>query len=1384
MAFKDKKIASFRVTLIIALIAAMYGVLPIGASAQGSVETDAAQNKCQPGSGWMWTAGPSEPDLASQAQAELAQQGIHGIVEARGYGETDSCGTYLPHGVDFSIKLADKQFSSQAGVNDAIRSTLKKHGKPGLGNVKLLSSDGELISNNVNDTSSVSEKIGMDALSAQALPGDPITKNVYVIVYDPLLSSGQKLSQHMGWNSHATITQQTVDFFKQATNNKMNYVVTDTTVVTSGWPELVDGFTYTEQEYLAVMSGQQPHHEPTGVDYNKIVNSAQFDICGRANRGEIDEVWIYNGPWFGFYESTLVGPGAYYFNSPPVGGTHNCNRLIPIMGPSPERLVDEAVHNFTHRTESTMSKVYGGWQQNNTSHNWNKFALVKAQSPNYSYSGCGSSHYPPNATSDYNYANPSSVLSNCEDFLNYPTLSDPLQVVQPVTCSIWGCNQLGYFRYWFGHVPSFAGCAPDNAANDWWKYLANPGYALYPANACQPDMRIISGNVGAPAALLSYVDGTSKNVLTDASGNYFLMVSNNWSGTVTPSKAGYSFSPVSRTYTDVITDMYNQDYTSQGGGPLTFYVSIATGNNSNSCTSTAAPCRDIQEAINKASAGDSIKVANGRYLFSSNPTPNVVIINKNLTLSGGWTADFTSQNGASTIDGANVNNGILIISGTVAVENFIIENSISSNSGAIYIVNGSLTLKKSTLRNNVATSNGAGIFVDNGTVNVINSTISGNQANGAGGGIYAANNSGASVTIQNSTIAYNHASRGGGISRTTGSFNLTNTILANNTSSLSSPDCDGTIAAASFSLIENIAGCSITSGSNNLNVDPQLESTLTGAMPVHMPLNSSPIIDAGTSTGCPAVDQLGTIRPQSTSCDIGAVEYVGVINTPTHTPTFTPTYTNTPTPTGTNTPTPTSTFTVTPSTSGNSLYLSLTSSQTIGGISSSDEDILRFNGSAWSVFFDGSDVGVGSPDLFAFSLLDADTMLMSFSANVTVQGISATPQDILRFDATSLGSTTAGTFSLYFDGSDVGFDSSSEVIDSISVLPDGRLLMSTTGSPSVPGLATGRDEDVLAFSPTSLGNTTSGSWALYFDGSDVGLGDSNNEDVDALDVLSNGDIYLSTLGDFAVSGLSGADEDVFICVPTSIGDVTACSYAPGLYFDGSSHGLAANDVDAFNYLASGPIPTATHTPRPTLTATGGVVPTSTYTPTSTPSQIVVSVTPTFTPTPTLVPSHTPTHTQTTGGSLLTFTPIADAYVDSANPAANYGMLTTLRVDGSPIVRSYLRFNVQGLSGPVTRATLRIFANSASSQGCTAGTVSDNTWSESTINYNNAPPIGSALGSSGPFGAGVWVSMDVTAYIAGNSTYNLALTTPGTTAVSLASRQSGANTPQLIVETAP
>jgi hypothetical protein len=229
----------------------------------------------------------------------------------------------------------------------------------------------------------------------------------------------------------------------------------------------------------------------------------------------------------------------------------------------------------------------------------------------------------------------------------------------------------------------------------------------------------------------------------------------------------------------------------------------------------------------------------------------------------------------------------------------------------------------------------------------------------------------------------------------------------------------------------------------------------------------------------------------------------------------------------------------------------------------------------------------------------------------------------------------------------------------------------------------------------------------------------------------------------------------------------------------------------------GSVPTATFTRTPTFTPTLG----PTFTPTSTPTPTATftrTATPTRTPTPgatftptpsatpsrTPTPSSTPTRTPTTISQQVTFVPVMDSYVNADSPTTNYGTATTFRVDGSPIVRSYLRFNVTGLNGTVTRATLRVFANSAASSGVTANTVNNNTWTETGITYNNAPAPGSALGSSGSFGSGVWITMDVTAYITGNGTYNLALTTPGNTAVSLASREAGAIAPQLIIETAP
>ncbi|MDQ3099288.1 MAG: DNRLRE domain-containing protein [bacterium] len=319
-----------------------------------------------------------------------------------------------------------------------------------------------------------------DADRAAAEEGGPITKKAFVLIYDPVMPDGRKLSAYKNWNNPLTMPQQVAAFFQQATSGKINYVITETKEI-DGFPVKQDGFTYTPQSYLNMTAGNTPPHDPDGVNYHAILNDPTLDICGKLNRNEIDELWLYGGPWFGYNESALAtspdGPKGFAYNGPILDQTA-CARLMPVMGFNYERGIAEMIHNWGHRTEATMSQVYGDWQENRTSHNWDKFALVDEQSPNYTFSGCGSTHWPPNAASDYDYSNARSGNSFCDDFYGYPNLSEMNTVLKTITCSAWGCTQEGYLAWWFKHLPRYAGTAPDGKLNDWWEYIMDPNKAL------------------------------------------------------------------------------------------------------------------------------------------------------------------------------------------------------------------------------------------------------------------------------------------------------------------------------------------------------------------------------------------------------------------------------------------------------------------------------------------------------------------------------------------------------------------------------------------------------------------------------------------------------------------------------------------------------------------------------------------------------------------------------------------------------------------------------------------------------------------------------------------------------------------------------------------
>jgi hypothetical protein len=240
------------------------------------------------------------------------------------------------------------------------------------------------------------------------------------------------------------------------------------------------------------------------------------------------------------------------------------------------------------------------------------------------------------------------------------------------------------------------------------------------------------------------------------------------------------------------------------------------------------------------------------------------------------------------------------------------------------------------------------------------------------------------------------------------------------------------------------------------------------------------------------------------------------------------------------------------------LFLSSANNGKIGDVRFLDEDILAYEPvyDRWLLLFDGSDVGIRS-DVDGFAFLDGK-LLLSFDTNTGVPGLGTVQDsDVVQFTPVWLGERTAGSFTLFFDGAAVGLDEKTEDIDALAFNADRRMVISTLSDFKAGGLK-GKDEDLFAWNGVH--------WSFYFDGSDVGL-TNGSEDIEGLwlDTVKN-DIYLSTEGKYSVQGLSGDNNDIFVCKPGPLSDNTSCSFR--LFWNGDEHGFNKR-LDGF-FL--GPLP--------------------------------------------------------------------------------------------------------------------------------------------------------------------------------------------------------------------
>jgi hypothetical protein len=356
-----------------------------------------------------------------------------------------------------------------------------------------------------------------------------------------------------------------------------------------------------------------------------------------------------------------------------------------------------------------------------------------------------------------------------------------------------------------------------------------------------------------------------------------------------------------------------------GSAASILYVTKA-GYDGYDCLTPATACGSIDGALYRAADGDTIEVtAETFYGYGE----EVVYINKDISLSGGWDQAFSNRIGRTTIDGQGARQGIEIVAAANAhIESFIVQNGLDTlysggitNWGTLSIDNsilqynhgpdptgggmysyGPATVTRSTFRKNIGNgiysitgplsitdstisdnSNG-GVLIFNQNASIVNSTISGNENPGYsydGGGIYYAGTGDQALLLRNVTITLNQAANSGGgiymFDLNGGEILMVNSILAGNSAGTQGPDCYGPIDSQGYNLIGDALGCTFSSSTGDqLDTDPMINPLTNNGGPnfTHRLVAGSPAIDAGNPDGCPdklgnplTSDQRGFTRP-------------------------------------------------------------------------------------------------------------------------------------------------------------------------------------------------------------------------------------------------------------------------------------------------------------------------------------------------------------------------------------------------------------------------------------------------------------------------------------------------------------------------------------------
>jgi len=251
----------------------------------------------------------------------------------------------------------------------------------------------------------------------------PITPTVLIIDWCP------ETRKIYGFNDPLKLADGYAETIRDASKNLVSYDIVSQIII-KDLPQFENGKKLTFSEWGMLFTHQA---KSAGEIANYKNMLSQF-----GNYQNFDEIWMFGAPYFGFYESRMIGKNSIFCNAPPL---ITSGKKQIVMGFSYERKGGEMLEDFCHRVESIMNFT--------EKFLWKQFIR-----------DCGSVHCPPNTKIDYDWGNKTEILSNHLAWYDFPNYTNKKTMVNS---EIWGKGDItAHHTWWLEHLPL-----------NWWRYVVD-----------------------------------------------------------------------------------------------------------------------------------------------------------------------------------------------------------------------------------------------------------------------------------------------------------------------------------------------------------------------------------------------------------------------------------------------------------------------------------------------------------------------------------------------------------------------------------------------------------------------------------------------------------------------------------------------------------------------------------------------------------------------------------------------------------------------------------------------------------------------------------------------------------------------------------------------